>query len=113
MQDEEEPEQRIEKLKEYAQQAHNQVGKIKAEHEAQIAELKLRLRPETPPHVREQRLNDIKASAQKIYDLVGSASKLLEESVEIWEKLQKIPEVEKLQDLIKQRQTELEHVKQR
>ena len=69
---------------------------MKAEHEAQIAELQLRLIPESPPEVREQRHRDIQASATKISDLVSSASKLLDESVEAWENLQDNPEVEKL-----------------
>ena len=59
MQAEEEPEQRIVKLKDYAQQSRSQVEKMKAEHEAQIAELQLRLIPESPPEVREQRRRDI------------------------------------------------------
>ena len=88
MQVEAEPEQRIEKLKEYAQQAQSQIEKIRADHEAQIAELKLHLRPETPPHVRAQQLDDIKASAHKISNLVRSVAKLLEESVVVWESLQ-------------------------
>jgi len=47
----------------------------------------------------------------KISDLVSSASKLLDESVEAWTNLQENPEVEKLQETIKQRQTELDAVK--
>ena len=43
--------------------------------------------------------------------IVSSASKLLEESVEAWENLQDNPEVEKLQETIKQRQAELDVVK--
>ena len=60
---------------------------MKAEHEAHIAELQLRLIPESPPEAREQRLRDIQASATKISDLVSSASKLLDESVEAWANL--------------------------
>ena len=60
---------------------------MKIEHEAHIAELQLHLIPESPPEVREQRLRDIQASATKISDLVSSASKLLDESVEAWENL--------------------------
>ena len=101
----------MEKLKEYAQQSRSQVVKIQADHEAQIAELKLRLRHETPPHLREQRVNDIQASAQKISDLVGSVSKLLEESIAAWENLQENPVAQKLQDLMKQRREELDQVK--
>ena len=82
IQAEEEPEQIIAKLKDYAQQTHSEIEKLKAEHEAQIAELQLRIIPESPPEVREQRRRDIQASATKISDLVGSASKLLEESVD-------------------------------
>ena len=85
--------------------------KTQEDHKAQIAELKLRLQLETPPHLGEQRVNEIKASAQKIFDLVGCASKLLEESVTIWETLQKNLEAQKLQDFIKQRQADLEQVK--
>ena len=77
----------MEKLKEYAKQSRSQVEKMQADHEAQIVKLKLHLKSETPPHLREQRINDIKTSAQKISDLVGSASKLLEESVMVWETL--------------------------
>ena len=47
----------------------------------------------------------------KISGLVSSASKLLDKSVEAWENLQDSPEVEKLQETIKQRQTELDAVK--
>ena len=84
---------------------------MKAEHEAQIAELQLHIIPESPPEVREQRRRDIQASATKISDLVSSASKLLDESVEAWANLQDNPEVEKLQETIKQWQTELDAVK--
>ena len=76
---------------------------MKAEHEAQITELQLRLIPKSPPEVREQRLRDIQASATKISDLVSSASKMLDESVEAWANLQDNPEVEKMQETIKQR----------
>ena len=84
---------------------------MKVEHEAQIVELQLRLIPESPPEVREQRLRDIQALAMKILDLVSSASKILDESVEAWTNLQENPEVEKLQETIKQQQTELDAVK--
>ena len=66
MQDEEEPDQRIVKLKYYAQQSRSKIEKLKVEHEAQIAELQLRIIPESPPEVREQRRRDIQASATKI-----------------------------------------------
>ena len=74
---------------------------MKAEHEAQITELQLCIIPESPPEVREHRHRDIQASATKISDLVSSASKLLDESVEAWVNLQDNPEVEKLQETIK------------
>ena len=74
---------------------------MKTEHKAQIAELQLRITPESPPEVREPRRRDIQASATKISDLVSSASKLLDESVEAWENLLDNPEVEKLQETIK------------
>ena len=47
----------------------------------------------------------------KILDLVSSASKLLDESVKAWANLQDNPEVENLQETIKQWQTELDGVK--
>ena len=53
MQDEEEPEQRIVKLKDYVQQSRSEIEKMKVEHEAQIAELQLHIIPESPPEVRE------------------------------------------------------------
>ena len=81
MQAKEEPEKRIVKLKDYAQQSRSLIEKMKAEHEAQIAELQLRITPEIPPEVREQRRRDIQASGTKISDLVISASKMLNESV--------------------------------
>ena len=87
IQDEEEPEQRIAKLKDYAQQNRSEIEKLKAEHEAQITELQLRIIPESPPEVREQHHREIQASAMKIFDLVGSTAKLLEESVDAWTKL--------------------------
>ena len=111
MQAEEEPEQRIAKMKDYAQQYRSEIEKMKVEHEAQIAELQLRVIPESPLEVREQRRRDIQASTTKISDLVSSASKLLDESVEAWEKLQDNPKVENLQETIKQWQTELDAVK--
>ena len=77
MQAEEEPEKRVVRLKDYAQQSRSLIEKMKAEHEAQITELQLRIIPESPPEVREQRRRDIQASAMKILDLVSSASKLL------------------------------------
>ena len=61
MQAEEEPEQRIVKLKDYAQQSRSEIEKLKAENEAQIAELQLRIIPESPPKVREQHRRDIQA----------------------------------------------------
>ena len=82
IQNEEEPEQRIAKLKYYAQQSHSEIEKLKAEHEAQIAELQLRIIPESPLEVREQCCVDIQDSVAKISDIVGSATKLLEESVD-------------------------------
>ena len=103
IQDEEEPEQRIAKLKDYAQQTHSEIENLKAEHEAQIAELQLCIIPEIPPEVREQHRRDIQASTTKISDLVGSTAKLLEESVDAWTTLQEKPEVQKLQETIKQR----------
>ena len=61
MQAEEEPEQRIVKLKDYAQQSQSEIENLKVEHEAQIVELQLRIAPESPPEVREQRCRDIQA----------------------------------------------------
>ena len=42
---------------------------------------------------------------------MSSASKLLDESVEAWANLQDNPEMEKLQETIKKRQTKLDAVK--
>ena len=78
----EEPEQRLARLKDYAQQSRSEIEKLKAEHDAQIAELQLRIPPESPPEVREQRRADIQASTEKISDIVSSTAKLLDESVE-------------------------------
>ena len=111
MQAEEESEQRLAKLKDYAQQSRSLIEKMKAEYEAHIMELQLRITPESPPKVREQRRRDIQASATKISDLVTNAAKLLDESINAWKKLQENPKVEKLQETIKQRQTELDAVK--
>ena len=55
---------------------------MKAEHEAQIAELQLRIIPKSPPDIREHHRKDIQASATKISDLASSAAKLLEESID-------------------------------
>ena len=43
---------------------------------------------------------------------MSNASKLLDESVEAWVNLQDNPEVKKLQETIKQRQTKLDVVKE-
>ena len=80
----EEPEQRLARLKDYAQQSRSEIEKLKLEHETQIAELQLGICPEIPPEVKDQRRLDVQASAAKISDIVGSTSKLLEDSVEIW-----------------------------
>ena len=80
----EEPEQRISKLKDYAQQTHSEIEKLKVEHEAQIAELQLHIILKSPPEVREQHRADIQASTAKISDIIGSAAKLLEESIDTW-----------------------------
>ena len=56
-------------------------------------------------------ITDIQALATKISDIVSSASKLLDESVVAWVNLQDNPEVEKLQETIKQRQAELDVIK--
>ena len=101
MQAKEAPEQKIVKLKDYAQQSQSQIEMMKAEHEPQIAELQLHIAPESPPEVREQRRKDIQASVTKILDLASSAAKLLDESVEAWENLEDNPEVENLQETIK------------
>ena len=53
IQNEEESEQRIAKLKDYAQQSRSEIAKLKAEHEAQIAELQFHIIPEIPPELRE------------------------------------------------------------
>ena len=111
IQAEEELEQQITNLKDYAQQSQSEIEKMKVEHEAQIAELQLRIIPEIPPKVREQRHRDIQASAMNISDLGSSASKLLDESVKAWANLQDNPEVEKLQGTIKQQKAELDAVK--
>ena len=66
MQAEEEPEQRLAKMKDYAQQPRSLIEKMKAEHEAQIVELQLRIIPESPPEVKEQHRRDIQALATKI-----------------------------------------------
>ena len=87
IQAEEELEKTIVKLKDYVHQSRSQMEKMEAEHAAQIAELQLCITPESPPEVKEQRRRDIQASATKISDLVSSATKLLDESVEAWEKL--------------------------
>ena len=65
MQAEEEPEQILAKLKDYAQQSRSLIEKMKSEHEAQIVELQLCIIPESPPEVREQRRRDIQASATR------------------------------------------------
>ena len=74
-------------------------------------ELQLRIRPESPPEVKEQRRADIEASAAKLSDIVGSASKLLEDSVETWTTLQEHPKIGQLQETIRQKQAELDAVK--
>ena len=102
IQAEEEPEQIIAKLKDYSQQTRSEIEKLKAEHEAQITELQLCIISESPPEVKEKHCRDIQASATKISDLVGSTTKLLEESVNAWTQLQENPKVQKLQETIKQ-----------
>ena len=74
-------------------------------------ELQLCITLESPPEVREQCRADIQSSAAKISDIVSSAAKLLEDSVEAWTTLQEHPEVRQLQETIRQRQTELDTVK--
>ena len=74
-------------------------------------ELQLRITPASPPEVREQRWADIQASAAKILDIVSSAEKLLEDSVEAWTTLPEHPEIGQLQEIIRQRQIELDTVK--
>ena len=103
IQNEEEPEKIISKLKDYAQQYRSEIEKLKVEHEVHITELQLRITPESPPGVKEQRRADIHASVEKISDIVSSAAKLLEDSVEAWTTLQEQPEVRQLQETIRQR----------
>ena len=98
----EEPEQRLGRLKDYAQQSHNAIEKLKVEHEARIAELQLHIPLETPPEVKEQHRADIQASATKNSDLVGSVANLLGDSVKAWTTLQEHPEIGQLQETIKQ-----------
>ena len=92
----EEPEQRLVRLKDYAQQSRSEIEKLKAAHEAQIVELQLGIPLETPPKVKEQRRADIQASATKISDIVGSAAKLLGDSFKAWTTLQEHPEIGQL-----------------
>ena len=49
----EEPKQKIAKMKDYAQQSHSELERMKIEYQQQIAELQLRIPPETPPEVRQ------------------------------------------------------------
>ena len=84
---------------------------MKIEHQHQIAELQLRIPPETPPEVREQRHLDIKASAAKISDNVASVAKLMEDSIEAWANLQDHPDVGKIQETIKLHQDKLDVVR--
>ena len=84
---------------------------MKTEHQHQIAELQLRIPPETPPEAREQCHRDIKASAAKISDNVASVAKLMEDSIEAWANLQDHPDVGKIQETIKLRQDELDAVR--
>ena len=98
----EEPEQRLVRLKDYAQQSRSEIEKLKAEHEAQIAELQLHIILESSPEVKEQCRRDIQASAMKISSIMSSVAKLLDESIESWANLQDNEEVEKLQETIKQ-----------
>ena len=72
MQQLEEPEQRMVRLKDYAQQSRSEMEKLKVEHETQLAELQLCIHPESPPTVKEQRRADIQASTAKLSDIVGS-----------------------------------------
>ena len=74
-------------------------------------ELQLRITPKSPPEVREVRRVDIHAFIAKILDIVSSAVKLLEDSVEAWTTLQEHPEVRQLQETIRQRQIQLDTVK--
>ena len=83
----EEPEQRLARLKDYVQQSRSEIEKLKVEHETQIVELQLRIHLESRPEVKDQRHTDIQASTAKISDIVGRASKLLEDSVETWNTL--------------------------
>ena len=69
----EEPEKRIVRLKDYAQQYRSQIEKMKVEHETQITKLQLRLIPESPQELGEQHRRDIQSLAAKISDLVNSA----------------------------------------
>ena len=78
----EELEQILVRLKDYAQQSRSEIEKLKVEHETHIAELQLRILPESPLEVKDQRHADIQASTTKISDIVGSTSKLLEDNVE-------------------------------
>ena len=92
----EEPEQRIAKLRDYAQQSRSEIERMNIEHQHQITELQLRIPPETPLEVREQRHQDIKALATKISDNVASVAKLMEDSIEAWVNLQDHPDVGKI-----------------
>ena len=74
-------------------------------------ELQLRIRPEIPPEVKDQHCADIQVSATKILDIVSSASKLVEDSVESWTTLQEHPRIGQLQETIRQKQAELDAVK--
>ena len=51
IQGEEEPEQRIAKLRDYAQQSRSEIERLKTKHQHQIVELQLRIPPETPLEV--------------------------------------------------------------
>ena len=89
----EEPEQQLGRMKDYAQQSRSEIEKLKEEHETQIMEIQLHILLGSPPEVKEQRRADIQASAVKISDIVGSAAKLLGDSVKAWKTLQEHPEI--------------------
>ena len=111
IQETEEPKQKIAKMKDYTQQSHSELERMKIEYQQQIAELQLRIPPETPPEVRQQRQQDIKASAAKISDNMASVAQLMEDSIEAWANLQDPPDVGKIQETIKLRQDELDAVR--
>jgi len=88
---------RIHRLATGVCEAREEMTKVQLELSLQIAELRLKVQPSTPPEVREHRANTFTMGLDKIDDAVRDCTNMLEESLEVHTNLQEDPNIQHLE----------------